>query len=327
MRALVAGAAGFLGSHLCDRLVAEGFEVLAVDNLYTGRRKNLCHLEGVRGFSFLERDITRPIEPAAAGSLDLIFNLACPASPPHYQRDPIFTLDTNYLGTKNLLELAASKKARILQASTSEVYGDPAVHPQREDYWGNVNCFGPRSCYDEGKRIAETLMLEYARKYGIEIKVVRIFNTYGPRMDPDDGRIVSNFIVQALKGRPMTIYGDGSQTRSFCYVDDLVEGFLRMARSEPSLTGPINIGNPGEFTVREAAEIVKELTASPSEIVYRPSPGDDPKRRKPEIGLAVSRLGWRPEVPFREGLLRAIEYFRDPDAWSPKVSGRRGTGF
>ena len=315
-KAIVAGAAGFIGSHLCDRLVDEGVEVLAIDNLYTGREANLQGLEGRRGFRFEERDITRPIDPESIGELDLIFNLACPASPPFYQRDPIFTLDTNYLGMKNLLELAVAKKARILQASTSEVYGDPEVHPQAESYWGNVNCFGIRSCYDEGKRVAETLMLEYSRRYGIEIKVVRIFNTYGPRMDVEDGRIVSTFIMQALKGEPITIFGDGSQTRSFCYVDDLVEGLLRMARSDRAITGPVNLGNPGEFTVIEAARIVKEMIGSSSEIVHRPLPSDDPKRRKPDISLAESFLGWKPSVPFREGMARTIAYFRDPDAWT-----------
>jgi nucleoside-diphosphate-sugar epimerase len=317
MRALVAGAAGFLGSNLCERLIREGYEVLALDNLYTGRRVNLRRLEGKRGFDFLEQDITQMIDPAAVGTVDMIFNMACPASPPHYQRDPIFTLDTNYLGMKNLLELAVAKKARILQASTSEVYGDPAIHPQSESYWGNVNCFGIRSCYDEGKRIAETLMLEYGRAFGIEIKVVRIFNTYGPRMDPADGRIVSNFIVQALKGEPITIYGDGSQTRSFCYVDDLVDGLVRMSRSEASFIGPVNIGNPGEFTVSEAAGMIKELTNSSSEIVYRPLPSDDPKKRKPDIALAASALGWGPTINFREGAARTVAYFRDPDAWVP----------
>jgi nucleoside-diphosphate-sugar epimerase len=319
MRALVAGAAGFLGSNLCERLIREGFEVIGLDNLYTGRRKNLRQLDGSPRFRFLDQDITRPIDPSAVGAIDIIFNLACPASPPQYQRDPIFTLDTNYLGTKNLLELAVAKKARILQASTSEVYGDPAIHPQIESYWGNVNCFGVRSCYDEGKRIAETLMLEYGRKFGVEIKVVRIFNTYGPRMDPADGRIVSNFIMQALRGESITIYGDGTQTRSFCYVDDLVDGLLRMSQSESSFIGPVNIGNPGEFTVGEAAVIIKELTSSSSEIVYLPLPSDDPKKRKPDISLAVSKLGWQPRILFREGALRAIEYFRDPDSWMPRT--------
>ena len=319
MKALVAGAAGFLGSHLCERLVGEGFEVLGVDNLYTGDRRNLRGLDGRPDFKFLEHDVTGRLDPAAVGDLDMIFNLACPASPPHYQRDPIFTLDTNYLGTKNLLELAKAKRARILQASTSEVYGDPAVHPQVESYWGNVNCFGPRSCYDEGKRIAETLMLEYSRKFGIEIKIVRIFNTYGPRMDPDDGRIISNFIVQALAGEPITVYGDGSQTRSFCYVEDLVEGIARMARSDRSFVGPVNLGNPGEFTVGEAARLIKDLTRSTSPVVHRPLPSDDPRKRKPDIGLAVSMLGWRPTVEFRDGVARTIDYFRGVVGSAPRM--------
>lgn len=323
MKALVAGGAGFIGSHLCDRLVGEGVEVLTIDNLYTGRETNLRGLEGKRGFRFEERDITRPIDPESVGDLDLILNLACPASPVAYQRDPILTLDTNYLGMKNLLELAVAKKARILQASTSEVYGDPDVHPQIETYWGNVNCFGLRSCYDEGKRVAETLMLEYSRKFGLDIKVVRIFNTYGPRMDVGDGRIVSTFIVQALKGEPITIFGDGSQTRSFCYVDDLVEGLFRMARSDRSVTGPVNLGNPGEFTVLEAARIIREMTHSSSPIEHKALPSDDPRRRKPDIALAQSLLGWEPAIPFREGVTRTIEYFRDTYSWTgpePKVS-------
>ena len=249
MRALVAGAAGFLGSHLCDRLRRDGIEVLGLDNFYTGSRENITHLEEDPGFSFFEHDITRPIGAAAAGPLDVIFNMACPASPLAYQRDPLFTLETNYVGIRNLLELARENGATILQASTSEVYGDPTIHPQVESYWGNVNCFGVRSCYEEGKRVAETLMLEYARRYGVRIKVVRIFNTYGPRMDPEDGRIISSFIVQALRGEPITVFGDGSQTRSFCYVDDLVDGLVRMAASEPSFTGPVNLGSPAEFTV------------------------------------------------------------------------------
>jgi nucleoside-diphosphate-sugar epimerase len=315
LRALVAGGAGFLGSHLCDRLVREGYNVLAVDNLYTGRKANIRHLEGIKGFEFLEHNIIEPLDPERLGDIDIIFNLACPASPPHYQRDPIFTLDTGYLGMKNLLELALAKHARILQASTSEVYGDPAIHPQVETYWGNVNCFGVRSCYDEGKRIAETLMLEYHRKHGIEIKVVRIFNTYGPRMDPEDGRIISNFIVQAMRGEPITIFGDGSQTRSFCYVGDLIEAIFRMSRSEPTFIGPVNIGNPGEFTVKEAAELIIMKTRSSSKIVYRALPSDDPKKRKPDISLAIARLDWNPTVPFSAGLERTIEYFKAPAEW------------
>lgn len=318
MKALVTGAAGFLGSNFCERLVADGIEVLGVDNYYTGNARNLRQLSANPSFRFVEHDIRLPLDPALGKGLDWIFNLACPASPPHYQRDPLYTLDTNYLGVRNLCELAVQAGAQVLQASTSEVYGDPAIHPQTESYWGNVNCFGIRSCYDEGKRVAETLMLEYARKYGIAIKVVRIFNTYGPRMDPEDGRIVSNFIVQALQGEPITIYGDGSQTRSFCYVDDLVDGFVKMARSERSFTGPVNIGNPAEFTVREAAELIKAQVGSASEIVYRPLPSDDPRKRKPDIGLAEARLGWRPTVGFAQGVERTIAYFRDPDGWVPR---------
>lgn len=315
MRALIAGGAGFLGSHLCDRLLREGYSVLVVDNLYTGRKVNLSHHEGKPGFQFLDHNIIEPLDPGAVGEVDVIFNLACPASPPHYQRDPIFTLDTGYLGMKNLLELAVTKGARILQASTSEVYGDPAIHPQVESYWGNVNCFGIRSCYDEGKRIAETLMLEYHRKHGVEIKVVRIFNTYGPRMDPQDGRIVSNFIVQALRGEPITIYGDGSQTRSFCFVDDLVEALVRMSKSDAAFTGPVNIGNPGEFTVKEAAELIIQKTGSASGIAYRALPSDDPRMRRPDITLARERLGWEPRVGFSEGIMKTIEYFKAPEAW------------
>ena len=269
------------------------------------------HLEGDPGFSFFEHDVTRPIDAAAAGPLDLIFNMACPGSPPAYQRDPLFTLETNYVGVRNLLELAREKGATILQASTSEVYGDPTIHPQAESYWGNVNCFGARSCYDEGKRIAETLMLEYARRYGVRIKVVRIFNTYGPRMDPEDGRIISTFIVQALRGEPITVFGDGSQTRSFCYVDDLVDGLVRMAASEPSFTGPVNLGSTAELTVLdEAASIIKEMTGSPSPTVFMALPPDDPRMRKPDISLAESKLGWHPQVPFEQGVARTIEYFR-----------------
>lgn len=310
MRALVAGAAGFLGSHLSDRLRRDGFEVLGLDNFHTGSRENLRQLEGDAGFMFIEHDITKPVGADAIGSLDVIFNMACPASPPTYQRDPLFTLETNYVGVRNLLELARSQRAVMLQASTSEVYGDPTVHPQVESYWGNVNCFGIRSCYDEGKRVAETLMLEYSRCYGVGIKVVRIFNTYGPRMDPEDGRIISNFTVQALRGQPITVYGDGSQTRSFCYVDDLVEGIVRMAATEPSFIGPINLGNAAEFTVSEAARAIKQMTGSDSAIVHKPLPADDPKQRKPDLRLAESKLGWRPQVSFDEGVARTIEYFK-----------------
>ena len=310
MRALVAGAAGFLGSHLSDRLRRDGIEVIGLDNFCTGRRENMMQLEGDPGFSFFEHDITRPVGAGVAGPLDVIFNLACPASPRAYQRDPLFTLETNYVGTRNLLELAREEGATILQASTSEVYGDPTIHPQVESYWGNANCFGARGCYEEGKRVAETLMLEYARRYGVRIKVVRIFNTYGPRMDLEDGRIISSFIVQALRGEPITVFGDGSQTRSFCYVDDLVDGLVNMAASEPSFTGPVNLGSPAELTVLETASIIKEMTGSPSATVFKPLPPDDPRKRKPDISLAESRLGWRPQVPFEEGAARTIEYFR-----------------
>ena len=320
MRALVAGAAGFLGSHLSDRLRRDGIEVIGLDNFCTGRRENMMQLEGDPGFSFFEHDITRPVGAGVAGPLDVIFNLACPASPRAYQRDPLFTLETNYVGTRNLLELAREEGATILQASTSEVYGDPTIHPQVESYWGNANCFGARGCYEEGKRVAETLMLEYARRYGVRIKVVRIFNTYGPRMDLEDGRIISSFIVQALRGEPITVFGDGSQTRSFCYVDDLVDGLVNMAASEPAFTGPVNLGSPAELTVLETASIIKEMTGSPSATVYKPLPPDDPRKRNPDISLAESRLGWRPRVPFEDGVARTIEYFRGIIGCTPQAA-------
>lgn len=322
MRALVAGAAGFLGSHLCDRLRLDGIEVVGLDNFCTGRRENMMQLEGDEGFHFVEHDITRPVGAVVAGPLDVIFNMACPASPRAYQRDPLFTLETNYVGTRNLLELARERRATILQASTSEVYGDPTTHPQVESYWGNVNCFGARSCYEEGKRVAETLMLEYARRYGIPIKVVRIFNTYGPRMDLEDGRIISSFIVQALQDQPITVYGDGSQTRSFCYVDDLVDGLVKMAASDRSFTGPVNLGSQAELTVLETARVIKEMTGSASVTVFAPLPPDDPRKRKPDISLAESRLGWRPRVPFEDGAARTIDYFRA--ALDAAVKGARG---
>lgn len=310
MRALVAGAAGFLGSHLCDRLRRDGIEVVGLDNFYTGSSENITQFEHDPDFRFFDHDITQPMGVAAAGPLDIIFNLACPASPRAYQRDPLFTLETNYVGVKNLLELARETGATILQASTSEVYGDPTIHPQVESYWGNVNCFGVRSCYEEGKRVAETLMLEYARRYRVAIKVVRIFNTYGPRMDLEDGRIISTFIVQALRGEAITVFGDGSQTRSFCYVDDLVDGLARMAASDRAFTGPVNLGSPAERTIRETASLIKKMTGSPSAMVLKPLPQDDPKRRKPDISLAEAMLGWRPCVPFEEGVARTIEYFK-----------------
>jgi nucleoside-diphosphate-sugar epimerase len=308
--ALVAGAAGFLGSHLCDRLRRDGVEVLGLDNFYTGRRENIEHLREDPGFSVIEHDIIQPISVATTGPLDVIFNLACPGSPRAYQRDPLFTLETNFVGTRNLLELARETGAVILQASTSEIYGDPTVHPQVESYWGNANCFGPRGCYEEGKRVAETLMLEYARGYGVQIKVVRIFNTYGPRMAPEDGRIISTFIVQALRGESISVFGDGTQTRSFCYVDDLVDGLVKMVASEPSFTGPVNLGSQAEHSVLEIARIIKEMTGSSSSTVFKALPPDDPKKRKPDTELAESRLGWRPRVPFEVGAARTIEYFR-----------------
>ncbi|XEN34334.1 UDP-glucuronate decarboxylase (plasmid) [Ensifer sp. WSM1721] len=304
-RILVAGGAGFLGSHLCEHLLGAGHEVICLDNFSTGLRRNIAQLKRFGTFSIIAHDIVEPIDL----DVDEIYNLACPASPPHYQTDPIQTMKTCVVGSLNLLDLAARRRARIFQASTSEIYGDPHVHPQVESYWGNVNPFGPRSCYDEGKRSAETLFFDFHRLHGLEIKIVRIFNTYGPRMRPDDGRVVSNFIVQALKGEDITIYGDGSQTRSFCFVDDLIDGFIRMMASAPSLTGPVNLGNPGEFTIGELAERVVELTGSRSKIVRRPLPVDDPRQRRPDISLATQELGWRPKVELSEGLGQTIRYF------------------
>ncbi len=306
-RILVTGGAGFLGSHLCERLLREGNEVLCLDNLYTGTRRNFAHLAGNPRFEFLEHDVTVPYFL----EVDEIFNLACPASPPDYQADPIKTTKTSVFGALNALELAKPRGIKVLQASTSEVYGDPELHPQNEDYWGNVNPIGPRACYDEGKRCAETLFFDHHRCHGTPIKVCRIFNTYGPRMRPDDGRVVSNFIVQALLGQDLTIYGDGNQTRSFCYVDDLVEGFLRLMESPAHVTGPINLGNPGEFTIREIAELVVEMTGTRSKIAYHPAPVDDPRRRRPDITRAREQLGWQPTVPLAEGIARTIAYFDD----------------
>lgn len=306
-RVLVTGGAGFLGSHLCERLLDAGCEVLCVDNYYTGSRTNVSHLLGNPRFELMRHDVTFPLYV----EVDEIYNLACPASPVHYQRDPVQTTKTSVHGAINVLGLAKRLNARILQASTSEVYGDPSVHPQPESYWGNVNTIGPRACYDEGKRCAETLFFDYHRQHGLPIKVVRIFNTYGPRMHPDDGRVVSNFIVQALKGEPITVYGDGSQTRSFCYVDDLIEGFLRLMATPEEVTGPINLGNPGEFTIRQLAETVIRLTKSPSRIVEAPLPQDDPKQRRPDIERAKRILDWQPTVPLEDGLERTIAYFRE----------------
>jgi UDP-glucuronate decarboxylase len=305
-RVLVTGGAGFLGSFLCERLLSSGCEVICADNYFTGSRDNIAHLLDNTNFEVIRHDITFPLYV----EVDEIFNLACPASPIHYQFDPVQTVKTSVHGAINMLGLAKRVKAKIFQASTSEVYGDPAVHPQREEYWGNVNPIGPRACYDEGKRCAETLFFDYHRQFGVNIRVVRIFNTYGPRMHPQDGRVVSNFIVQALQGKPITIYGDGSQTRSFCYVDDLIEGFIRLMDAPDTVTGPVNIGNPGEFTIRQLAEIVIEMTGSRSEIVQMPLPQDDPLQRRPDITKARDLLEWQPTIPLRQGLERTIDYFR-----------------
>jgi len=305
-RVLVTGGAGFIGSHLCRALVAEGHDVLCVDNFFTGTRDNIEDLLGSPRFELLRHDITFPLFV----EVDEIYNLACPASPIHYQYDPVQTTKTSVHGSINMLGLAKRVKARILQASTSEVYGDPRVHPQPEDYWGHVNPIGPRACYDEGKRCAETLFFDYHRQHGTEIKVARIFNTYGPAMHPNDGRVVSNFVMQALRGEPVTLYGDGSQTRSFCYVSDLVDGLMRLMRSAAAVTGPINLGNPKEFTIRELAEQVLALTGSRSELIFRPLPADDPKQRQPDIAQARDVLGWEPSIPLGKGLVPTVEYFR-----------------
>jgi len=304
-RVLVTGGAGFLGSFLCERLLADGCDVICMDNFFTGRKANIAHLMNDPYFELMRHDVTFPFFV----EVDEIYNLACPASPVHYQFDPVQTTKTSVHGAINVLGLAKRVKAKVFQASTSEVYGDPAIHPQPESYWGNVNPIGVRSCYDEGKRCAETLFFDYWRQHNLRIKVVRIFNTYGPRMHPHDGRVVSNFIMQALKGENITIYGDGTQTRSFCYVSDLIEGWIRLMASSDEVTGPINLGNPGEFTMLELAENVIELTGSKSKLVFEPLPADDPKQRKPDITLAKEKLGWEPTVPLREGLARTIEYF------------------
>ena len=305
-RILVTGGAGFLGSHLCDRLIKEGHDVLCVDNFFTGSKTNIAHLIGNPYFELMRHDVTFPLYV----EVDQIYNLACPASPVHYQFDPVQTTKTSVHGAINMLGLAKRVKARIFQASTSEVYGDPAVHPQPESYWGHVNPIGPRSCYDEGKRCAETLFFDYHAQNNLDIKVVRIFNTYGPRMHPNDGRVVSNFIVQALKGEDITIYGVGSQTRSFCYVDDLIEGFVRMMDTEAGFTGPVNLGNPNEFSMLELAEKVLYLVGGQSKLVYQPLPTDDPRQRQPNIELAKEKLGWVPQVQLEDGLKETISYFR-----------------
>ena len=306
-RVLVTGGAGFIGSHICERLVERGYEVLCVDNFFTGARSNIAHLLDHKTFELLRHDVTIPLFV----EVDQIYNLACPASPIHYQFDPVQTTKTSVHGAINMLGLAKRTKARILQASTSEVYGDPDVHPQVESYWGNVNPIGPRSCYDEGKRCAETLFFDYHRQHNLDIKVGRIFNTYGPRMHPNDGRVVSNFVLQALRGEDITIYGDGQQTRSFCFVDDLVEGLIRLMESKDGVTGPINLGNPGEFTIKQLAEQVIELTGAKSALVNKPLPQDDPKQRQPDISLAKRELDWAPTIALREGLTRTIAYFDD----------------
>ncbi len=306
-RVLVTGGSGFLGSHLCDRLVARGDDVVCADNLFTGRKRNVAHLLGAPNFEFLRHDVTFPLYV----EVDQIYNLACPASPVHYQHDPVQTTKTSVHGAINMLGLAKRLKARIFQASTSEVYGDPTVHPQPEEYWGNVNPIGARSCYDEGKRCAETLFFDYHRQHGLDIRVARIFNTYGPRMHPNDGRVVSNFIVQALKGEDITIYGDGSQTRSFCYVDDLIDAFIAFMDQDGDLPGPLNLGNPDEFTIKQLAESVIALTGAKSKLVYRPLPSDDPKQRQPDIAKAKALLAWTPKVQLKDGLTRTIAYFDD----------------
>ncbi len=305
MRILVTGGAGFLGSHLCRRLLGGEHEVLCLDNFFTGRKKNIQEMLSRPFFEMVRHDIVLPI----LLEVDRIYHLACPASPIHYQYNPVKTIKTNILGTLNMLGIAKRTRARMLLASTSEVYGDPAVHPQKEDYWGNVNPVGIRSCYDEGKRVAETLMMDYHRQNGVDVKIVRIFNTYGPRMLPDDGRVVSNFIVQALKGHDITVYGDGSQTRSFCYVDDLIDGMVRMMDSE-GFIGPVNLGNPEEYTILELAKKIVAMTGSRSKIVHKPLPSDDPTQRRPDIALAGSKLGWKPAVSVDDGLEKTIEYFR-----------------
>ncbi len=307
MKILVTGGAGFIGSHLCRKLAAEGHDVVCLDNLFTGSMDNIADLIGKDKFEFLRHDVIEPIE---MGRIDQIYNLACPASPVHYQSNPIKTMETNILGAINMLNLAKKWSARILQASTSEVYGDPLSHPQKENYWGNVNPIGIRSCYDEGKRAAETLFFDYHRQYGVAVKVVRIFNTYGPHMKKDDGRVVSNFVLQALEGKKITIYGNGSHTRSFCYVSDTVDGMIRMMNSSPEITGPINIGNPHETEVMELAKKILHLTGSDAKIVYQDLPEDDPRKRKPDITMAHTLLGWHPQVTLDEGLKETIQYFR-----------------
>ncbi len=306
-RILVTGGAGFLGSHLCDKLLEQGHDVICLDNLFTGTKRNIDHLHAHQRFEFMRHDVTFPLYV----EVDEIYNLACPASPIHYQHDPVQTTKTSVHGAINMLGLAKRLKARILQASTSEVYGDPEVHPQVEGYWGHVNPIGVRSCYDEGKRCAETLFFDYHRQHKLDIKVARIFNTYGPRMHPNDGRVVSNFIVQALQNQPITVYGDGSQSRSFCYVDNMIDGFVRLMESPAGFTGPVNLGNPNEFTIRQLAEKVIAMTGSKSEIIEKPLPSDDPTQRQPNITLARNKLGWQPDIQLEQGLVQTIAYFQE----------------
>jgi UDP-glucuronate decarboxylase len=305
-RILITGGAGFLGSHLCDRLVAEGHDVLCLDNFFTGTKRNISHLLGKPNFELIRHDLVQPI----LLEVDELYNLACPASPVHYQYNPVKTVKTSVMGAINMLGLAKRVRAKILQASTSEIYGDPSVHPQKEDYWGNVNTIGPRSCYDEGKRCAETLFFDYHRQNKVNIRVVRIFNTYGPRMHPNDGRVISNFIVQALANQDITVFGDGTQTRSFCYVDDLIEGLVRMMKGPDEFVGPVNLGNPGEYTIMELAELIITLTGSQSKIIFKPLPQDDPLQRQPDISLAKERLNWEPRISLEQGLKMTIAYFR-----------------
>jgi UDP-glucuronate decarboxylase len=321
-RVLVTGGAGFIGSHLCDRLLAAGHEVLCVDNFYSSTRSNIEHLLHHPRFELIRHDVTFPLYV----EVDEIYHLACPASPVHYQRDPVQTTKTAVHGSINMLGLAKRTKAKVLLTSTSEVYGDPEVHPQREDYWGHVNPIGPRACYDEGKRAAETLFFDYWRQHDLQIKVTRLFNTYGPRMHPQDGRVVSNFVLAALRGEPLTLYGDGAQTRSFCYVDDLVDALLQMMGTPREVTGPVNLGNPGEFTIRQLAELVTELTDSASTISYLPLPVDDPVRRRPDITRAAELLGWQPTIQLEEGLRRTIAYFRRTDPQAAGAAGAAGVG-
>jgi UDP-glucuronate decarboxylase len=305
-RILITGGAGFLGSHLCDRLIAEGHDILCMDNFFTGSKRNINHLFGKPNFELIRHDLVQPIFIEA----DEIYNLACPASPIHYQYNPVKTIKTSVMGSINMLGLAKRVKAKILQASTSEIYGDPTVHPQKEDYWGNVNTIGPRSCYDEGKRCTETLFFDYHRQNGINIRVVRIFNTYGPRMHPNDGRVVSNFIVQALKNQDITVYGDGTQTRSFCYVDDMIEGLIRMMNGPDDFIGPLNLGNSDEFSILQLAEMIIKLIGSQSKIIFKPLPQDDPLQRQPDITMARERLDWKPMIDLEEGLKRTLKYFK-----------------